>query len=347
MPKPTDLLEPALEALRRTTGLQGTILPHRVRRKADHAIDATVALRVDKKTHRLAVQTRRTLDRATALPPLKTWLEQIGRPGMIVTDYATATVADKCRELDVPFIDTAGNAYLKLPGLFVFVTGQKPLATEQAPHRGLATATDLRIKFALLCRPELINATYREIQEAAGVALGAIGQTLAQLRRQGHLAGRKKGHRKLLAPERLLDEWVVNYPTRLRPRLNPRRFRGEDPTWWKKARVRELGAQWGGEVAADRLTHMLKAAAATIYVAPEPERNPRTRLIANYRLHTDPRGNTELLDKFWHFPANPKRRDIAPPILVYADLLQTLEPRNLEVAKVVRERFIDFADREK
>ncbi|NUA29934.1 type IV toxin-antitoxin system AbiEi family antitoxin [Cupriavidus basilensis] len=36
---------------------------------------------------------------------------------------------------------------------------------------------------------------------------------------------------RLTAPDRLLDEWVTNYPTILRPGLHARRFAGPDPDW--------------------------------------------------------------------------------------------------------------------
>lgn len=41
--------------------------------------------------------------------------------------------------------------------------------------------------------------------------------------------------------------------------------------------------------------------------------------------------------KFWNFPTKP---DIAPPLLVYADLVATAEPRNLEVAKMIYDEHI-------
>ncbi len=48
--------------------------------------------------------------------------------------------------------------------------------------------------FALLCRPELLNAPYREIVDAAGVALGAVGWVYFDLQARGYVAaGKKKG----------------------------------------------------------------------------------------------------------------------------------------------------------
>ena len=79
-------------------------------------------------------------------------------------------------------IDTAGNAYLRAPGLYVFVQGEKrhEPAVERVgiPARG-GTATALRAAFVLLCRPELLNAPYREIAGAAGTSSVATGDATA------------------------------------------------------------------------------------------------------------------------------------------------------------------------
>ena len=98
----------------------------------------------------------------------------------------------------MPFLDTAGNAYLHEPGLHVYITGEKPAAGETpiVGAQGGGTATALRVVFALLCNPKLLNAPYREIVEAANVALGAIGWVFFDLEKRGYIAGRQKKHKK-------------------------------------------------------------------------------------------------------------------------------------------------------
>jgi hypothetical protein len=98
-------------------------------------------------------------------------------------------IAELCRELHLPFLDTAGNVYLHEPGLLVFVKGQRARSadipgTATKSHTGTPTA--LRVMFVLLCRPALLNAPYREIVRAAGVALGAVGWVFADLQARGY-----------------------------------------------------------------------------------------------------------------------------------------------------------------
>jgi hypothetical protein len=57
------------------------------------------------------------------------------------------------------------------------------------------------------------------------------------------------------------------------------------------------------------------------------------------RLATD--GNTEILEMFWHPELVNQPTDIAPPLLVYADLTATTDGRNIEAAKEVYERFLE------
>ena len=61
------------------------------------------------------------------------------------------------------------------------------------------------------------------------------------------------------------------------------------------------------------------------------------------RLRADAQGDIEILDAFWNLPPTTDYPDVVPPILAYADLIATLDPRNIEVAKLIREKYIDDA----
>jgi len=340
------LLERALHALRRTTGLTAMLAAREPKALKGHRPDAVVEIEEGGKRFQFFAEVK-AVDRAVALAAVKNRLELYGRKGVLVAPYLTAELAQHCRDrLDLQFIDTAGNAYLRTPGLYVFVQGERPhgpTAPTTTGARGGGTATALRVAFVLLCRPELLNAPYREIAEAADIALGGVGGPFLDLQRRGYLAAApQRRNRRLLEPARLLDEWVTNFPIRLRPKLNPRRFRAPDAGWWEQARLPD-GARWGGEVAAAKLTKHLKPAAATIYLEPAKAREALATLVQDHRLRADPQGNVEILDAFWKLPEEDRRRDLVPPLLVYADLMATLDPRNLEVAKRIREQYIEHA----
>ena len=98
-----------------------------------------------------------------------------------------------------------------------------------------------------------------------------------------------------------------------------------------------FGAYWGGEYGAEQLTRYLKAERFTIYVPGTPP--PALMTKARMRLATD--GNTEVLEAFWHTQLVENLTTIAPPLLIYADLMATADPRNLEAAKEVYDRFLE------
>ena len=327
------VLEAAAVALHRTTGLTAEVraepdLP-RFRRA-----DALLEIRTGRHRHRFIAEVK-TVDRFATPALVKAQLSGRKEAPLLVAPYITRETAQRCRELRLGFLDTAGNAYLEAQGLHVWVVGEaRPLETKQAHFRAL-TPAGLQIAFALLCRTELLQTNYREIARAANVALGTVGPAIKDLEVRGHLQFARGTVRRLLNPKQLLEEWVTHYHTTLRPKLNPRRFDADTETLAEKE-LKPYDAFWGGEVAVDKLTHTLKPAAFTIYA-----REPIAKLVAGLRLRARPAGPVEVLDAFWNFPPNPDRPDLVPPLLAYADLLATHEGRNLEAARILYDRIIE------
>nr|WP_305909601.1 type IV toxin-antitoxin system AbiEi family antitoxin [Methylomarinum sp. Ch1-1]MDP4522522.1 type IV toxin-antitoxin system AbiEi family antitoxin [Methylomarinum sp. Ch1-1] len=131
-----------------------------------------------------------------------------------------------------------------------------------------------------------------------------------------------------------MERWQVAYPEQLRPKLETGRYRAPDPDWWRKADLHNLHAYWGGEVAADRLTHYLKPQTVTVYV----DEKRISKLRAINKLRKDPNGDIEILKAFWDVEHESDRTDIVNPILAYADLMATGDPRNMETAQIIYER---------
>ena len=309
------ILDAAGHALRRTTGLEGVA----TNRETTPVFELTANNR--KRRFRAEIK---TADRFEVPALLKARETKYREPTLLVAPYITREVAERCRELRLPFIDTAGNAYLEAPGLFIYVTGNnKPVELRREQFRAL-TPAGLQVAFAVACTPKLLDATYREIAAHAGVALGTVGPVMKDLETRGYPR----------APERMIEEWVTHYPVTLRPRLNPGRFQA-DPHHLQQLDLVRHNAYWGGEPAAERLTKYLKPAQYTIYA-----REPIAKLIAAGRMRAEPTGNVEILDAFWHFDRDNLFPDVVPALLAYADLLATRDGRNAEAAKLIYEQRI-------
>ena len=261
---------------------------------------------------------------------------QLDEP-LLVTEYVTAPVAERLRELKIEFADTLGNAYIHTPPLLIWITGRKP---EQRPQEERAARIfqpgGLKMLFALLSKPALVNASYRDIAKAADVALGTVGWVMTDLKEAGFLTDAGPGMRNLSQQRELLDQWVLGYARLLRPKFLVGRFRSPAPDAWQDARLPVPGAQWGGESAAAKLSGPLKAGLKTVYLPEGPA--AERALVETFDLVKDPAGEVELRRKFWRFELA-EHADLTPPLLVYADLMATAEPRNLECAQVLQARY--------
>ena len=264
-------------------------------------------------------------------------MRRLGKPGILVTRHVTPPMAERMKELNLAFIDTAGNAYINAPPLFVYITGQKK---KDIPEGGRTTRafkpTGIKVVFALLCLPELVKAPYRDIARAADVALGTVGWVMNDLKKMNYLKDRGKYGRKLFNVDKLIDTWIHAYARELRPKLYTGRYDTTKEEWWERADWRKTGTFLGGEPAAARLTDYLEPEVITIYGNEEINKF----LLKNHLLK-DPQGKVEIFRTFWNFDYPWNYVELAPPLLIYADLIATADDRNIETARIIYDQYID------
>jgi hypothetical protein len=257
-------------------------------------------------------------------------------PLLLVAKYINGQMAEQLRQDGIEFIDTGGNAFINQPPLYLFVKGNRPPeVVKPPPLKRVFRPTGLRMIYAFLYNPGLENKTYREIAAATNVALGTVDWMMKELKELGYLMDTGKRGYRLVQKDNLLQRWVAAYPEQLRPKLVLGRFRGEYG-WWGQKTLDPLKAQWGGEVAAGKLTQYLQPEVVTIYIEPQQ----LNQLLIDNRLRKDPAGEVEILERFWRPPELWKYGDLVHPILIYADLLATGNQRNVETAKIIYEQHI-------
>ncbi len=272
-------------------------------------------------------------------------LHQMGRLGqqvILISDYVAPDLADELKERGIPFLDAAGNAYIKQANLLIWIKGQKPAAKATVIPAGRAfQPTGLQVIFTLLCNPQAINLPYRELAKMAGVAHGTVGWAMQDLQQLGFVSDLqgKRSTRRLFKHERLLNQWADAYARVLRPRTLIGRYYIADFDGWKKWPIAEYGALWGGEPAAAMLTEYLRPGELTLYAEKMPS------LLAarqKFMKEAGPRhmAAVEVRKRFWHFSGDPEHNNMTPPLLVYADLLATGDTRCIETAKMIYEAFV-------
>ena len=346
----TTLIETALVALKRHLGddLAASVeLPGEPREPY-----TLVRLRLAKgRELTVCVEARRSL-RPAHLPQLQEQLKnqrerhQCDR-GMVVSAYIPRPLAERLRERGIWFADAAGNGYLEIPGeLLVYVTGERPPAPKLAapPWPSAAAA---KVFFGLLVHGPEVKVTYRDLTGEVGVSLGLVSRTVTSLVSQGVLLRRRRVAYIVAEPTKLLDLWCEGYERKLRPRLFRGRFRAPSesdftPILQALAKDHMLGAVVvGGELASDLLTGHLRAGSATLFV---PRGDART-VRAALRLAPSADGNIEVYDAFAR-ELGARRSSggplLAHPILVYAELLATGDPRCGEAALHLKEQYLPW-----
>ena len=326
-----EILQLALEALKKNLQIQ--VEAETV--KQDYEADRLLRIVFQGREIRFYAEVKATLNKA-GIALIQIQKGKYPYQMLLVTRYVNGQMAEQLKQGGIEFIDTAGNIYINQPPLFIFIKGNRPLAAfAQIPIKRAFQPMGLKVIYAFLCNAGLENKPYREIAATADVALGTVQWLMKELKELGYLLDMGKQGNKIIRRERLLQRWVAAYPEKLRPKLILGRFRGEQE-WWQQKALDPVHAQWGGEVAAAKLTKYLKPQIVTIYTTLQKF----NQLVIENRLRNDPTGDIEILERFWQPEEAWQYKDIVHPILIYADLIATGNQRNIETAKVVYEQHI-------
>lgn len=269
---------------------------------------------------------------------LLTRLEQLStltkRPTLVIGKYIALDVAKELKENEINYLDVAGNCYIKNKELVIYITGQKVHRKGKATQTKAFQEAGIKIIFNLLNDPQNLQLPYRELAELADVSIGSVSNVMKELEDQNFIL-KTKLKRVLKNKTQLLERWVVAYQDVLRPRLVKKQMRFTKTTTAKNWKSIELDQEegitvWGGEPAAALLTNQLFPEKFCIYTN-ESWQN----MGLDLELVPDINGTVEILQLFWKNNTNAKQ--VAPALLVYADLIGSGYGRNIEMAKIILE----------
>lgn len=222
-------------------------------------------------------------------------------------------------------LDSAGNCYISVPPLYIFITGQKRNKPKESMKK-VFNDSALKLIFYFLLDKSNIGKPYRKIVEETGFSLGTVKNVIEEMALQHHIIKTSKG-RVLMDWRKLLDDWQVAYNQTLKPKLflkkmtlaNPERIKN-----WKSTTLPE-NACWGGESAANLTDGYLTPEILTIYTDGDSN-----EIIRTSRILPSSEGEILVYKKFWF---DYDENHIAPKILIYADLMGTANSRCLEAAR--------------
>lgn len=310
----------ALEALNLAIGIQATF-------KEKGPLDGVVEFVINGTTYAFTVEIKQEL-RMHQLQHIENYFRR-NEHFLLIANRIFPKIKEELRQKEIPYLEANGNIYLKMNGLFLFVDTQKPLAEGKTKGNRAFTKTGLKVLFYLLQHKEAIHQSQREIAEKANVGLGNIPQVINGLKETGYLIPLNNKTYVWENRKALLERWMAEYATVLRPKLIKERYTLKGN--WQEIQLENHNTVWGGEPAADLLTNYLRPEKFLIYTTEN-----RMDLIKNYKLMPDKKGEVEVLEMFW------KDNDgkTAPPLLVYADLMLEGGKRNNETAEKIYHEFI-------
>jgi hypothetical protein len=332
---PPTLVEAAATAFGQATGIP----VHARKAPAGSGADASLEFQVGARRFKRPAHVKQTIDRYGAIAAFRAHAERNSDDRLLlVTSYLSPNMINACRDMQVDALDLAGNASLLLGSNVILVSGRPRLDSSAPIQRSSWTRSTLRVALALLTDPSLLKKTYRDIAQVAGVSHGTVQNAIHGMHERRDLIERRgEPGLQFTNKDSMIDEWTTLYSSLLRGSLELGRFRTDMPDWWRGLPDMPERCRFGGEPAAAILTDYLKPATFTLYCTNEVPRE----WIAKARLRPDRNGNVEFLKSPIRFTAGTEYpQNVAPPLLVYADLIASGDSRNLETARLLREQYL-------
>lgn len=251
---------------------------------------------------------------------------------LFIADHISGKLAKQLQENNINYLDAAGNTFIKCQDLFVFIEGQKSILSKKNNQSRLFQETGLKLLLLLISNPVVLEESYRSIAEKADVSLGSVSIVFNELEEQNFLL-RSQENKILKNRDELIQRWLIGYNEIIRPKIIRKKMRavGEE-SLMERVKESNLKIFFGGELAGQLLTKHLKPQNLVLYS------NEDLNLIGKeLKLIPDENGNIELRAKFWSDEVPLAGNNLAPKLVVYADLMGTGNNRNIETAQLILE----------
>ena len=333
------ILLPALEKLTEITGIEARILD--LPGKRSESIDAIVQLSKGKQSYIMEADVTTELRTAALSNVLNKQKFNDGRI-LMVSKYIPTPMKDELKANGVSYLESSGNCYIENDSIYVFINDQKSPPLKTIEETKLWAPSGMKFLFAILMDQELLNSSYRNIANIAGVALGNIGSFINEMKRDGYVITGVRNKKAILILENrtmLIDKWADMYTTILRPKQIIGRFRfnkKEDRENWQDQANSDLEIYWGAETAGAILTEYLSPEVYTIY-----SKEDQFEIMRKLKIVPDHIGEVELLRPFWNEEIFTTNKGTVPALLAYAELISSFDSRNRETAMRIKEKYVN------
>jgi len=257
-------------------------------------------------------------------------------PLLVLAETIFPNIRNLLKEHKIGYIDLNGNINIEGDNFLLRIeTNNKKYLHREKRGRAF-TKAGLKTILLFLFNEEKINGTYREIAKNTGPAVGNVKLVLDGLIEEGFVLRKNDKELKLTNKKDLLLKWITGYKEKLKPNLflgNFKFMKAEDFDKWKELKIDGEYTCWGGEAAGNIYTGYLLPQTLTLYT-----NEKKLDLMKKHRLVPDDNGNIKVFERFWRF--GPENKDVVPPIIAYADLLETNDRRCIETANKIYEQYL-------
>jgi len=332
--KEIDIIKTALYNLEQTRNIKGKWKKADGRNMGGGELDLYFGFNDQWKKH-FYVEVKREL-RAHHLKQLEE-NAAIHQPFIVIAENIFPTVKQQLRDNKIAYLDTAGNIFVHNDQFYVWLDGNKYVNPGTTIKNRAFTKTGLKVVFYFLTKRTAINETYQQIAAATNVAIGNMKNILDGLKDAGYILQLDEKRIELINKEALRDRWLSGYREILKPALLIGSYRignREKLLHWRDMPADNNEIFWGGEPAAQLMTDHIRPEILTLYTD-----NENYPFVTKWKLMPNENGDVKIYRKFWtDFQQN--NINIAPPLLVWADLQLTNDPRNLETAEIIYDKYL-------
>jgi len=310
----------------------------------EKGIDAKIQVTFKAGVCRYSVEIKSLLKR-----PLSAYLFNLSRAEgdslLVMSGYINPSIAMDLKQAEIQYIDTAGNAFLRLGRMIhIEVKGKKSEYMIQPATASLFQPKLMQMLAIFLIDPKSVNQTVRELATRAGLSKDRVSVGLRLLKEKGWLIRSGKGQYRLSEKRKLFDQWLMNYGERLRPKMiigtykvAPSSENRIEAMFTEVFRGKEKSYAFTGTFGAERLVHYFRGKTTEIFVTDDIIETIREKL----KLIPSKEPNVTLFNLFSPVIIfEHKEISVAHPLLIYAELLYQGGDRELETAKIIYDRYL-------
>lgn len=324
----------ALENLFEASGLVGEInFQPNLAKESKFSQDGAIHFLYKKHSFKLPFIVKKSLTNS-----ILDMLQEIGNSSLVIFKYASKTLKKQLKKYGINYIEITGNAYIETEEVYFFVDVNKSIKPQNTKNSKAFSKTGLKLIYLFLSHPETIKLSYREIANISNISIDTIGRILRELVNDNYVVKYNDLEHRIFRLERLAKDWAIIFNKTLRPKLKKRAFDFRGDCDLRSLLNHKFKGKISGELAADEMSNYLISEKANIYI-----NGSFVDFALSNNLIPSKSGRITLIEQFWDFEIDDlsnSNSKLASPILVYSDLIDDYNPRNINAAKKILDNYV-------